>query len=155
MAYELTADGLLGYFGPDVVARIIELPLVQRHLSALDYRRCQQVLACPQKRLENARKKNAEIEHALLSFDTLREVAMDETLQYLNIEPVREAYSHHYKEYFSLFHKRIHSLPENYTTLPLMLHEVSERKLIMLIKGAIGVPLAAFNNTLLEQHTLF
>ena len=156
MTYELTKDGLFGYFGPETVEQLIELPLVKRHLSALDYCQCKEILSKPRLRSESSRKKSTELEHAILSFDALKHASVDEIIQYLGLEIVRDTYLLCYGEYFSRFQIELQAINKSpdqpCKDLPLLLDEVCEKKLILDIQAAMAIPLQAFTSALLEQN---
>ena len=91
MTYELTKDGLFNYFGSEMVEKIIELSLVKRYLSAHDYCQCKDYFSRPRKGLEVCEKKSNEPIDAILSFDILQHAPLDEVIQYLGIQKIKEA----------------------------------------------------------------
>ena len=157
MTHELTMDGLFSYFDPITVEKIIELPLVKRHLSVHDYFQCKEscsksgILKCLQR--EGIRPFNA-----ILSFDALQHAPIDEVLPYLSINKIKQAYLDSYGDYFSFYESKILALTEqphlNYEIFSPMLDLVSEKKLILHIQAAMALPLQAFTNAILEQDFL-
>ena len=158
MYYELTKDGLFGYFGPEVVEQMIELPLVKRHLSALDYCQCKEILSKPQRRFDDSRKPSIEFEHAILGFDALKQASVEEVRQYFGCEKIKDAYFLYYGEYFARFYEEFLALKDaidqRCKDLPLLLDAACEKKLILDIQGAMAIPLQAFTSALLEQNIL-
>lgn len=158
MTYELTKDGLFGYFGSEIIEKIIELPLIKRHLSAHDYCQSKDYLSRPQNNSKPLQKKHTKPLDAILSLDVLQQAPMNEVIQYLSIEKIKEAYMLCYGDYFLLFQEKFLTAQEhpplsmvNY--LPL-LDLVGERKLILSIQGAMAIPLQAYTHAILEQDFL-
>ena len=158
MAYELTMEGLFSYFSPETVEKIIELPLVKRHLSAHDYCKCKEYLLLPMGFVDDEDPKIGEPVHALLGFEVLEHELIDDTIQYLSVEKIQQAYLHFYGQYFWVFHSKIVALKETpevpFEPLSLLLNLVSEKKLILHIQGAMALPLQAFTNAIIEQDFL-
>lgn len=157
MRQELTKDGLFGYFDPIEVEKIVELPLVQRCLSISEYNLCKR--ACSKKIVNvAATKAQYTAQRAVLDFETLQQSSIGDVLQYLNIPNVRVAYLQAYGEYFNFFESNLLASKDKIHAkcgdLFPVLDEVSEKTLIFSLKSAIGLPLEAFNNALLQQDFL-
>lgn len=156
MTYELTKKGLFSYFDPKEVREIIELPLVQHHMSTYQYNLCRAECSTPLN-YASTKKKYASKE-TVLAFDALQRAPIGDVIEYLNITNVRAAYVELYGKYFIFFESQVLASKNE----PCMLcgelfpviDEISEQKLILSIKAATSLPILAFNNALLQQDFL-
>ncbi len=162
MAYELTMDGLFSYFDPQTIEKIIELPLVKRHLSSYDYLKCKEVLSLHKNDKDTVGQRSPGPLHVILSRNALKEASLEELEQYFNVAGIKAAYLFWYGEYFSVFELKMQeslaysefgfSASEPFT-FPL-LDAISEKKLLLHLQAAVALPLQAFTHSLMEQDFL-
>ncbi len=157
MTYELTKEGLFSYFDPLEISNIIALPLIQRHLSAHQFNLCKMACKTSPFLPSSPMKKYASTE-TVLDFEALQRASIKEVTQYLAIPGVRAAYLEVYKDYFTFFESQViasgNQAYRKCGDLFPVIDEISEKKLILSIKSATGLPLQVFNNALLQQDFL-
>lgn len=156
MTYELTKKGLFSYFDPKEVCEIIELPLIQHHMSTYQYNLCRAECSTPLS-AASTKKKYASKE-TVLDFEALQCAPIANVIEYLNITNVRAAYVQVYGKYFIYFESQVLASKNEPCRLcgelfP-VIDEISEQKLILSIKAATSLPILAFNNALLQQDFL-
>ena len=159
MTCDLTRDGLCGCFDPLILATLIQLPLVKRHLSAEDYIYCQSI--CAQSMQSVTPPVKVALDKAILPLSVLEKSDKQEVAGYLNIDAVKKAYIRAYGLRFQQFLSRYDSLQQDLSTesfgfsppnvLPFLRGSLQERKLIFQIQAAMALPLEAFTHAILEQ----
>lgn len=173
MTYELTKESLFNYFDPAEVSKIIRLPLIQRHLSTHEYKLCKAACAAASPSSPSSPfspsaafsrfspfspKERYASTDTVLDFEALQRASISDVIQYLSIPDVRAAYIQVYGEYFAFFESQVTASKDKphrrCGDLFPVIDEISEKKLILSIKGAVGLPLQAFNNALLQQDFL-
>ena len=163
MTYELTKESLFSYFDPAEVSKIIELPLILRHLSVYEYNLCK--TAClaalsspsPPSSPSSPKERYADKE-SVLDFEALRRASIADVIQYLAIPGVRAAYLQAYGEYFVFFESQLIASKDKLRrkcgdVFP-VIDDISEKKLIFAIKSAVVFPLEVCHNALVKQDVL-
>lgn len=157
MTYELTTSGL-AYFDRTTIEKIIDLPLVKRHLSVHNYFQCRDGGSPTRRFRRDISKKSVGLVNAILSFEVLQKEPIVEILQYISVEEIRKVYQQIYGEYFTLFESKLRaSQNTEYLSGDILfpvLDLAREEKLIMLLQASMSTPLQAYTHVMLEQDFL-